>query len=194
MARYDENIIQEFAAKLYDQAQLIVFMYTVGAALIGGLGGYFVADGGGAVVGALVLGAIGYGVGSSRAFVLKLTAQTALCQVQIERNTRALVGGASDSIHVQKQMEITDGDDTFNAETAELAADVDVNEAVERSLGYAPNDVQLADWVRSKRPPKRKLDRLATELGIPEMEVHRMNYNDLLDAVAIYLEKYQRGA
>ena len=40
-----------------------------------------------AVVGAL----LGYAVGSERAFALRLMAQTALCQLQIERNTRLVI-------------------------------------------------------------------------------------------------------
>jgi hypothetical protein len=46
---------------------------------------------GAAVVAVAAIGAIlGYAVGSERAFSLRLAAQTALCQAQIERNTRSL--------------------------------------------------------------------------------------------------------
>ena len=38
---------------------------------------------------AALLGIIGLGQGLERGFVLRLQAQTALCQMQIERNTRA---------------------------------------------------------------------------------------------------------
>lgn len=41
-----------------------------------------------ALLGALVVGLIGYVLGIQRAFALKLQAQTALCQVKIEENTR----------------------------------------------------------------------------------------------------------
>jgi hypothetical protein len=40
------------------------------------------------VVGGVVLGVLGYFVGQARAFHLRLLAQTALCQVKIEQNTR----------------------------------------------------------------------------------------------------------
>ena len=40
----------------------------------------------------LVGGALGVVVGSNRAFALRLMAQTALCQMQIERNTRPAAG------------------------------------------------------------------------------------------------------
>ena len=41
------------------------------------------------LVGAIVGGVIGYIVGDTRAFLCRLQAQTALCQVQTERNTAA---------------------------------------------------------------------------------------------------------
>jgi hypothetical protein len=47
----------------------------------------------GAALGALLLGALGFKVGQQKAFALRLQAQVALCQVQIEANTRG-EGGA----------------------------------------------------------------------------------------------------
>lgn len=41
-----------------------------------------------AALGAVVAGLIGYAIGTEKAFQLKLQAQTALCQVKIEENTR----------------------------------------------------------------------------------------------------------
>lgn len=46
-----------------------------------------------AAMGGLIGGVIGAMVGSERAFTLRLLAQQALCQVQIERNTRAAAMG-----------------------------------------------------------------------------------------------------
>lgn len=92
---YDANVIQEFAGRLYKQAASAVFMST----LLGFFGGLLA--GGGAVsmlngkdgavialiISVLVGTAFGYSRGRERAFKLKLEAQVALCQVQIERNT-----------------------------------------------------------------------------------------------------------
>jgi hypothetical protein len=86
---YDPNVIQEFADKLYSRADAIVVGWTA----VGALGGFVVGSmmgGGGMRLFLLFLGgAIGYAAGMQRAFLLKLQAQQALCQVQIERNTRA---------------------------------------------------------------------------------------------------------
>lgn len=91
---YDTNIIDEFATQLYRQADSIVASYTLLGALVGGLVGYMVGNSFGAgspaaVVFALVCAAVGYGLAQPRAFLLRLQAQQALCQVQIEKNTRA---------------------------------------------------------------------------------------------------------
>ena len=51
-------------------------MSVLGGALIGGS------------IGALVLGLIAFSLGQQKAFALRLQAQVALCQVQIEANTR----------------------------------------------------------------------------------------------------------
>jgi hypothetical protein len=40
-------------------------------------------------IGAILGGAMGYAIGTEKAFTLRLQAQVALCQVQIEANTRA---------------------------------------------------------------------------------------------------------
>src|SRR5262245_13537508 len=92
---YDAALIQEFAQRLYRQANSIILTSTFMGAFLGAIVG---AAGAGMAglrgsVGALALlgvavGAIaGYVRGRERAFKLKLEAQTALCQVQIERNT-----------------------------------------------------------------------------------------------------------
>ena len=104
MATYDATIIQQFADRLYRQAQQVVAVSTVLGLIIGALIGYGLAtaateNGGGgagtwALVVALVGALIGYAQGTQKAFILKLQAQTALCQAQIEANTRAAKGAA----------------------------------------------------------------------------------------------------
>ena len=100
--KYDANIIQTFAVALYKKAKAVVIDYTVRGAVLGALCGFALllfmntrgannppANAGGLIIIlVLVFGLIGYRIGKSRAFDLKLKAQTALCQVQIEKNTR----------------------------------------------------------------------------------------------------------
>jgi uncharacterized membrane protein YfcA len=89
---YNEVIIQTFAEKLYQQADRIVATYFIIGLLIGGIVGAIAKDAlnsGILVIVFPVLGAaIGYSIASPKAFILRLQAQIALCQVQIERNTR----------------------------------------------------------------------------------------------------------
>jgi hypothetical protein len=63
------------------------------AALVGGGAGYALASRSTQTIvgllGAVVVGFIGYKIGEGKAFALKLQAQTALCQVRIEENTGA---------------------------------------------------------------------------------------------------------
>lgn len=90
MATYDPKIIQEFAEGLYSRATTIVVVSVLFFALVGGIAGYFLIRGSGTVVLLAIGAAVGYYLGSQRAFLLKLQAQTALCQVEIERNTRKM--------------------------------------------------------------------------------------------------------
>ena len=92
MARYDANVIVQFAQALYEQANLTLFFFTLGGVAIGGGGGWLLSTEA-AVAGAIIFGGIGYLIGQTRAFQLKLQAQLALCQVEIEENTRKLSGG-----------------------------------------------------------------------------------------------------
>jgi hypothetical protein len=109
---YDPQVIQQYCDELYREARRIVIWSTINSALLVGILGAilgtslitFVAGqrtslsaaplaACGMVVILSVVGAIlgavnGYHSGSARAFDLKLTAQTALCQKQIELNTR----------------------------------------------------------------------------------------------------------
>jgi hypothetical protein len=88
MANYDAKVIYEFAARLYSRASTIVAVYTVGGGLLGLFLGYAARGGGAALLGTVILGAIGLYLGNEKAVQLKLQAQTALCQVRIEENTR----------------------------------------------------------------------------------------------------------
>jgi hypothetical protein len=91
--KYDQAVLQRVVNDLYGQAARIVAVSVVLGLLIGAGGGYFsmlkerelvnVGAGIGAVLGIL----LGYAVGQSRAFALKVQAQGFLLQMQIERNT-----------------------------------------------------------------------------------------------------------
>jgi hypothetical protein len=91
--QYESNIIRAHAEALYDQARGIVFMSGLIGFILGGIGGAMLdgaMNGGpmGKIVLALLVMYIGIRHGRGRAFVLQLQAQTALCQVAIEANTR----------------------------------------------------------------------------------------------------------
>lgn len=102
MIAYDAAVIEEFAEALYAQAKWIVIRYCALGLLIGFVIGYGFAAaarlrGGEAVLGGVVALAgvvLGYFAGLARAFLLRLQAQQALCQVQIEKNTRGTAAGA----------------------------------------------------------------------------------------------------
>ena len=95
MTKYDPAVIQEFADRLYLRAATIVIFYTFIGIVVGGIGGFLAgAYWKGydprliAVLGLLLMGLFGYAYGRERSFRLRLEAQTALCQVRIEENTR----------------------------------------------------------------------------------------------------------
>lgn len=90
MPSYDPKIIQTFADGLYSRATMIVVVNVLFFAALGGAGGYFLFHGSGTAVLLAVGAAVGYYLGSQRAFLLKFQAQTALCQVEIERNIRRI--------------------------------------------------------------------------------------------------------
>lgn len=92
MVQYDRDLIQKFAEKLYKKANGVIASYTIVGLLLGAVGGYFLGDsmGGGmttTVIVAVVVALIGFAIGQEKAFMLKLQAQTALCQMKIEQNT-----------------------------------------------------------------------------------------------------------
>ncbi|MFZ5891268.1 MAG: hypothetical protein ACOY0T_09480 [Myxococcota bacterium] len=93
--KYDSGIIQKFADRLYLEADKIVYFYGIAGAALGVGAGFFVGkltvdkD---STTPMLFLGgaccAVFLVIGRARSFALRLQAQTALCQLQIERNTR----------------------------------------------------------------------------------------------------------
>ena len=98
---YDPAIIQEYADAMYRRAKWLVFISTI----MGGLTGLIVASliaiaasfgRGGSDPSFVFLmcvaigGFFGYWNGTQKAFWFKLAAQVALCQVEIEHNTRML--------------------------------------------------------------------------------------------------------
>lgn len=95
MTTYDPVIIRCFADELYRRAAGMILTAVSIGLLVGGSIGIGVASAvrsdGRWIPGILLLGSgalLGYLHGRSRAFALKLQAQTALCQMQIEENTR----------------------------------------------------------------------------------------------------------
>jgi hypothetical protein len=95
MVKYDPQVLYRFAERLYARAFWTVVAATLSVALTGALTGLgFSArmpETGpliGAVVGGLVGGVLGFLIGNERAFTLRLQAQLALCQMNIEFNTR----------------------------------------------------------------------------------------------------------
>jgi hypothetical protein len=106
MMRYDSKIIIQFAQSLYDQASSVLILFTIVGVVVGGGGGLLLSTEA-ALIGAVILGAIGYVMGQSRASQLKLQAQLALCQVAIEENTRNLAEGA---LSVSRQVALSTGE------------------------------------------------------------------------------------
>ena len=87
---YDPEIIQQFAAKLYKKARSLALGYAIIFTLVGVVVGVFAfaANLLATLTTAFLLAVLGYTVGNDKAFMLKLEAQTALAQAQIEKNTR----------------------------------------------------------------------------------------------------------
>lgn len=85
--QYDATIIKQFAENLYSRAKSIIFTYTVLGLVIGIAAGTAALPVIGTAIGGAFFGLFGFLLGRDKAFQLKLQAQTALCQVQIEQNT-----------------------------------------------------------------------------------------------------------
>jgi hypothetical protein len=117
MTSYDSKVIYKYAASLYSRAHLLVIGYTLAGVLVGcSLGKTYAAydaltsslpglaafgaltgiqvtppsssSGEWVFAGALTFGLLGFWNGTNKAFAMKLQAQTALCQVKIEENTK----------------------------------------------------------------------------------------------------------
>lgn len=97
MVQYNLKIIYGFAERLSKRANRTVATHVTLWASFGGIGGLVVTlwlhaeEESAGVVGLLFLlifGAIGFLRGREKAFELRLHAQTVLCQVKIEENTR----------------------------------------------------------------------------------------------------------
>ena len=89
MTPYDPDVIFTLADRLHTKERDVVFMFMVLGGVVGFAMGYVMAEFNGGVIMAAILAAIGRWFGNEKAFLLKLQAQTSLCQVEIERNTRA---------------------------------------------------------------------------------------------------------
>lgn len=94
--QYDPAIIQAHAQRLYLTAKTIVATYAILGVLSGASLGYIGAVAAGikdeapaVMVAAALMGTIAFMVGRWKSFALRLEAQLALCQLQIETNTRA---------------------------------------------------------------------------------------------------------
>lgn len=88
MTEYDPTVIQKHAEQLYAKANSVIWEYGISGFILGCLGFFF-----GVGVGSVLLIAftyIGIHIGVNKSFQIKLQAQTVLCQVQIEENTRGL--------------------------------------------------------------------------------------------------------
>jgi hypothetical protein len=100
-AVYDAALMQSLANRLYAQARIVVVKYTiVGATLFSAIF-YFAASLGHKTVdifavaptkslgvGLLIGVVVGFMLGQRKSYQLTLRAQIALCQLQIEKNTR----------------------------------------------------------------------------------------------------------
>lgn len=90
---YDPRVIHEMAERLYTDADSAEMWQPVLFGFIGAAVGFAVGFPLGyarvaALVGAVLLGALGYWTGQQRAFSLRLQAQLMLVQTKIEENTR----------------------------------------------------------------------------------------------------------
>lgn len=97
MVEYNADVLEQLADGLYSQAASIerfAALAAAGALGVSGLLGGMMMDLDGVLIGGLAMvstfvgGLMGLAWARPRAFALRVQAQTALCQVKIERNTR----------------------------------------------------------------------------------------------------------
>lgn len=93
--QYDPHVIQRLADQLYKQAEGTIIIWTFVLLTIGASCGLSIAKVTLSsasiiyiIVGALIGALLGFVFGQSRAFSLRVQAQIALCQKQIEENSR----------------------------------------------------------------------------------------------------------
>jgi len=85
---YDARLVQEYAHRLHRSATQLVVTYAFGGALTGASLGFIVRDLQPTILATMLVAVIGYLVGRDKALRLKLEAQLALCQVEIEQHAR----------------------------------------------------------------------------------------------------------
>ena len=107
MVGYDEGVIVLHADRLYRRASMTTVIFTIVGAVLAGAAtatllwtGHMWRDHVDSALPPLMLatlvgGTFGWALGCERSWALQLVAQTALCQLQIERNTRGRAKTAS---------------------------------------------------------------------------------------------------
>ena len=113
---YDPRIIEQFAQRLYGKASAFVAGSVVVGGVIGAAFGSVPLTSLGAawpipsflgfatlILGAIIGAAIGYTIGDARSFGYKLQAQSALCQLQVERNTAIAAKALSALVTASRQ-------------------------------------------------------------------------------------------
>jgi hypothetical protein len=88
MVTYDGELLHAYADRIHRTAAGTVLMYAVGGLITGASIGLVTRDLQATAIAAILVGVLGTVLGRARAFRLKLEAQLALCQAQIEKNTR----------------------------------------------------------------------------------------------------------
>jgi len=101
LVTYDSGIIIEFARRLYRQAASIMYTYTIVGTFFGSISSGILFSNMrmnndltpilGILGASILFGLVGFLIAQERAFKLRLMAQNALCQVQIEKNTSELL-------------------------------------------------------------------------------------------------------
>lgn len=100
MNTYDPQVIQRYADRLYARTTGVIVVSTVLGVIVGAAADPFIQQALPVALSTqwpqwaspLALGIIGFLQGTEKAAALKIQAQTALCQMQIELNTRKSSG------------------------------------------------------------------------------------------------------